>query len=228
MGRPSNRCSGGDGSGCIRLGPVPHTICVHQQRSKGPPSQWPFRKLLPEAVLWEAITRFRDSVAQVNLLLNRASAWLDIDSYLPYAGKVVLKNKTCRGIHVRIPKWVDRRATACRAARAKLPFSWAGDFLILSGLTGKEVITIEFPLVETVETYYLLTPELGSKWWEQTDDLPTYILQMKGSTCAKVEFPNRTKFTQLEPMYPRLPAGALQGEQGPDEDRDPLRSPQSC
>ncbi len=36
----------------------------------------------------------------------------------------------------------------------------------------------------------------------QTDDLPTYILHMKGSTCIKVEFPNRAKFTQVEPMYP--------------------------
>ena len=27
-----------------------------------------------------------------NLLLNRASPWMDIDSYIPYEGKVVLKN----------------------------------------------------------------------------------------------------------------------------------------
>jgi hypothetical protein len=153
---------------------------------------------------WEAIIRFQDSVAvaQVNLLLNRASAWLDIDSYLPYEGKVVLQNKTCREIHVRIPKWVERRAIACHAAGAKLPVSWAGDFLILSGLKGKEVISIQFPLVETVETYYLLTREVGPKWWEQTDDLPTYILHMKGSTCVEVEFPNRANFSHAEPMYP--------------------------
>src|SRR5205814_2933934 len=33
---------------------------------------------------WHGITRFDDGVATVNLFLNRASSWMDIDSYLPY------------------------------------------------------------------------------------------------------------------------------------------------
>ena len=74
--------------------------------------------------------------------------------------------------------------------------------MVLSGLKGKETITIEFPMVETVETYYLLTRDVGPKWWEHKDKLPTYVLHMKGSTCIKAEFPNRNKFTQLEPVYP--------------------------
>jgi len=43
---------------------------------------------------WEGIIRENKGVAQVNLLLNRASPWLDIDSYLPYEGKVMIRNKT--------------------------------------------------------------------------------------------------------------------------------------
>ncbi|MFO1094303.1 MAG: hypothetical protein U0992_13505 [Planctomycetaceae bacterium] len=43
---------------------------------------------------WHGITRFDQGVATVNLFLNRASPWMDIDSHLPYAGKVVLHNKT--------------------------------------------------------------------------------------------------------------------------------------
>jgi len=156
----------------------------------------------PFYFVWEAITRFCDGVAQVNLFLNRASPWLDIDSHLPYQGKVVLKNKRCRNIHVRIPKWVDRRAITCRSADTNLAFSWAGNFLILSGLSGDETVTVEFPMVETVETYHLLTREVGPKWWEHKDELPTYIFHMKGSTCIKAEFPNRAKFTSLEPLYP--------------------------
>jgi hypothetical protein len=156
----------------------------------------------PFYFIWEAITRYRDGVAQVNLLLNRASAWLDIDSYLPYEGKVVLKNKTCKGIHVRIPSWVDRREISCTAAGAKLPFAWAGNFLVLSGLAGNETITIGFPMVETVETYYLVPRDVGPRWWEHKDKLPTYVLHMKGNTCIKAEFPNRDKFTKLAPVYP--------------------------
>ncbi len=60
---------------------------------------------------WEAITRYRDGIAQVNLLLNRASGWLDIESHIPYEGKVVLRNKACNGIHIRMPGvgWPGRR-----------------------------------------------------------------------------------------------------------------------
>jgi len=57
-------------------------------------------------------------------------------------------------------------------------------------------------MVETVESYYLLTRDIGPRWWEHTDKLPHYILHMKGSTCVKVEFPNRDKFTRSEPLYP--------------------------
>jgi hypothetical protein len=97
---------------------------------------------------------------------------------------------------------VDRRAISCRASGGNLPFSWAGNFVVISGLVGRETITVEFPMVETVETYYLLTRDVGPKWWEHTDALPTYILHMRGSTCVKAEFPNRDKFTKLEPVYP--------------------------
>lgn len=68
-----------------------------------------------------------DGAVQVNLLLNRASSWIDIDSYLPYQGKAILKNKTTERISVRIPTWADRQAVQPR--------------------------TIEFPMVETTEKY---------------------------------------------------------------------------
>ena len=45
---------------------------------------------------WHSTVRFKDAVATVNLLLNRASPWMDVSSYLPYEGKVVLKNKQAR------------------------------------------------------------------------------------------------------------------------------------
>jgi len=147
--------------------------------------------LEPFYFAWEAITRHKDGAAQVNLLLNRSSPWLDIDSYLPYEGKVVLHNKGCHSLCIRIPRWVDRKAIACRVDGRKV-----------SGLGGKETVTIEFPMAERVETAYLLTRKVGPRWWEHTAELPQYVLHMRGNTCVKVEFPNRGKFTQAEPVYP--------------------------
>ena len=41
----------------------------------------------------------------MELLLNRASQWLDVDSYLPVEGKVVLRIKDAPRLAVRMPAW---------------------------------------------------------------------------------------------------------------------------
>ena len=51
---------------------------------------------------WESIVRARRE-RQVNLLLNRASPWLDVDSYMPYEGKVVIHNKTAKSLALAYP-----------------------------------------------------------------------------------------------------------------------------
>ena len=62
---------------------------------------WIMQCCSPNAALglyyaWEAITRIDGEHARVNLFLNRSTPWLDIDSYLPYEGRVVIRNKTSR------------------------------------------------------------------------------------------------------------------------------------
>jgi hypothetical protein len=92
-------------------------------------------------------------VATINLLLNRASTWLDIDSYLPYEGKVVLKNKTAQSILVRMPGWVDKNAVRASGKKGKFPVAWAGNYLVLDGIPPTDAIVIKFPVVETLEKY---------------------------------------------------------------------------
>jgi len=93
-----------------------------------------------------------DGIAQVNLLLNRASPWLDVDSCLPYEGKVVIRNKTAKRLYVRIPLWVNRKEVQC-VNSVQTPSSWFGNYLIFDALGEEDVVTIEFPMVETTEKY---------------------------------------------------------------------------
>ena len=67
----------------------------------------------------ESIVRCVDDAAQINLLLNRASPWLDVDSYLPYEGKVVLRNKSAQDAFVRIPFYVEEKTVSCRTGDRK-------------------------------------------------------------------------------------------------------------
>ena len=124
---------------------------------------------------WKAIVQGSGDVAQVNLLLNRASEWLDVDSYLPYEGKVVLRIKTARRVRVRIPRWADKSAVRCRVDERELSaLDWLGNYLLIDGLAPAQVVAIEFPLVETVE-----------KHAEKTYGLE-YTCRLKGNTLVDI------------------------------------------
>lgn len=124
---------------------------------------------------WSAIIRPQgpDGV-QVNLLLNRASPWMDVDSYLPYEGKVALKNKTARSASVRIPRWVNRAAVRCRVGDVERTAVWLNNYLLVRDLAPQDVVTIEFPMVETVERY-------TEKIYETE-----FTLRLKGNTVVDI------------------------------------------
>lgn len=109
---------------------------------------------------WHGITRFDNGVAQVNLFLNRASAWMDIDSYVPYEGKVVLHNKTAHTALVRIPGWLDGDSIKCRVVRAQSPEQTArltparvGKLLIFEKLLPGDDVVLDFTVPECVDHY---------------------------------------------------------------------------
>jgi len=103
---------------------------------------------------WESIVRCEDDIAQVNLLLNRASPWLDIDSHLPYEGRVVIKNKTAKRLSVRIPRWVDKKSVNCLINGTRAECFWVGNYLALQEILNEnDAVTIEFPMIEEVVEY---------------------------------------------------------------------------
>jgi len=102
---------------------------------------------------WAGITRFDQGVATVNLWLNRTATWLDVDSYLPYEGKLVLHNKAAHTILVRIPYWVDRQALLCFVNEHPTDAPTVGNALLLQGLQPGDTIRLAFPMPETTEHY---------------------------------------------------------------------------
>jgi hypothetical protein len=102
---------------------------------------------------WKGIVECSGNAARVNLLLNRASELLDVDSHLPYEGKVVLQNKSARRAYVRLPRWVDRSAVRCFVQEAGTTPQWVKNYLVIDGLSSGDIVTVEFPVVETVEKH---------------------------------------------------------------------------
>jgi hypothetical protein len=102
---------------------------------------------------WESIVRARGGTAQVNLLLNRASPWLDVDSHLPYEGTVVLRNKTARTIAVRMPRWVDLAGVGCAVDGRRVEPGLLGRHLVFEGVRPGVEVRLEFPVLESTATY---------------------------------------------------------------------------
>jgi hypothetical protein len=143
---------------------------------------------------WDAIVEKRAEAVQINLLLNRASEWLDVDSYLPYEGKAVIHNKTARTIAVRIPRWVDQKAVKSRInGRPAAPFG-VNRYLVFSDLKHRDEITIAFPMVETRESYTLKWKRSGfwqesdnpGSHWQPDDPPPRFTFTLRGNTVVGV------------------------------------------
>jgi hypothetical protein len=137
--------------------------------------------------VWKSMLQCEDDIAQVNLLLNRASPMLDIDSYLPHQGKVVLKNKKAKRILVRIPRWVRRQAIKSTRNGSTIDGFWLNNYLVFDRVTDNDIITIEFPMVETEEKY-------------QSSDVE-YTCRFKGNTL--VDISPRDERPGFYPMYNR-------------------------
>jgi len=146
---------------------------------------------------WEGALRYVNGIVRVNLLLNRASPWMDVHSYLPYEGKVVLINKSAREAFVRIPLWVRNTEVSCRINGKTVSQEWFGRYLHIDGLKGDNVVTIEFPMEERVE-----------RW--TTDET---VLPITPGWPGKVTRNYRFKGNTLVQVSPALPTWPLdQGE----------------
>lgn len=102
---------------------------------------------------WESIVRCSEGLAQINLLLNRASPWLDIDSYLPHEGRVVVRIKTAERLALRLPRWVDRSEVAVKIGGRGVSAAKVGAYLLCQGLTRDCEVEVEFPVREETVSF---------------------------------------------------------------------------
>ena len=101
--------------------------------------------------VWENILHFKDGKLQVNLLLNRASPWADVDSYIPYEGQVDLKIKQpCKEVMLRVPQWIDSGSekVACTVNGKVRKVNWQGRYVNLGAAKPDDRISVSFPIWE--------------------------------------------------------------------------------
>ena len=160
---------------------------------------------------WESITRRDGDNAQVNLFLNRAAPWLDVDSHLPYEGRVVITNKTARRISVRIPPWVDRSRLESRVNGEGRRPGWVAGYAVFDELTPGDAIELSFPLAtqtisrtaysgkpdETTDTFGTVKPSES-----RVENVTQYTIRTRANTVLdispKAESPRSYPFYQRD------------------------------
>jgi hypothetical protein len=137
---------------------------------------------------WESILREEGDSVQVNLLMNRASASLDVASWLPHEGRVELHNKAARRVAVRLPGWLDGKSPRFTVNGNETTPMCAGNYAVFTGLKPGQVIGLEFPMKEETAVY-----QLDTNWWVNyynQDYKPTpneYTCRFQGDTCLSVQ-----------------------------------------
>jgi len=125
---------------------------------------------------WQGILQNTGGELKVNLLLNRASQWADVYSYVPYAGRVDLKMKaSCKSLLVRAPEWVARGSSevACTVNGATRTPQWQGRYLSLGAAQPGQTLVLTFPISRRT-----VTERIGPE---------KYTLGMKGSTVISID-----------------------------------------
>jgi hypothetical protein len=117
---------------------------------------------------------------RVNLLLNRASRWADVYSYVPYRGRVDLKIKEqCRNLRVRAPEWIQTGdpALQCKIDVSSRVPQWEGRYVNLGSVKAGDRAQLTFPIAERT-----IQERIGAQ---------TYRLVMRGNTVLSIDPPGK-------------------------------------
>ena len=104
---------------------------------------------------WEGSMRYADGLVTVNLLWNRASPWADMNSWLPYDGRVQIANKVAEAIAVRVPGWAGLEKTSLLVDGSQTSPRRVGRYLVVEGLRPGQLVELRFDVPEQRADYIL-------------------------------------------------------------------------
>jgi hypothetical protein len=137
--------------------------------------------------LWSHILDFKDGQLKVNMLLNRASPWADVHSFIPYQGLVEIKvRQPCRDVLVHAPEWIPTgsKEIAVQVGGKPRAVNWQDRYLKLGEVKAGDLIAIRCPISEGA-----VKEKMGQI---------TYRLLVRGNTVVSIDPPGR-----LCPLFQR-------------------------
>jgi len=127
--------------------------------------------------VWEHILDYEKGRLRVHMLLNRASPWADVYSYIPNEGRVDIKlKKDCGSVLVHAPEWIETGSGEIKGlvdGEVYEDVSWDGRYVKFGALKQGNTVTIKFAIPEKT-----VTELMGGN---------TYTFAVKGNTIVSVE-----------------------------------------
>ena len=76
---------------------------------------------------------------------------MDIESHLPYTGRVDIRIKQAVNLKIRIPDYVSLNDFTCKLNDKKAEVTWEGRYACIGEVGSNTIVTITFPLNEKVD-----------------------------------------------------------------------------
>lgn len=130
--------------------------------------------------VWEHMLESKGEELRVNLLLNRASPWADVYSYIPYQGRVDVKMKKAYGhLLVRAPEWVEGQSPQieCNVNGKSRSARWTGRYVDVGSVKPGDKVTLTFPIAERTVKEWIGPGE--------------HTLVIKGNTVVSIDPPGK-------------------------------------
>ena len=105
--------------------------------------------------IWDRALQHNDGRLRVNLLLNRPSPWADVESHIPYLGRVDIKIKQAVSLEVRIPVWASQKETRCRVNGADRRVSWERRYCQVGSVSPGDAVMLTFPIGERTDIVHI-------------------------------------------------------------------------
>ncbi len=134
---------------------------------------------------WKNILDYSNGKLKINLLLNRASQWADILSYIPYEGRVDFRiKKPIESFEIRIPEWVEPgQVTGTIDGKAR-DLRFDGRYAKFGPISPGQEVVMTFPISERTEDIAV--------------DQKPYRVIIKGNTVVNINPPGK-----VGPLYQR-------------------------
>ncbi len=147
--------------------------------------------------VWRNILDYEAGKLRVNLLLNRASRWADVDSYIPYEGRVEVKMKQGAEVEVRIPEWAPLDQVECEVDGKARKLAFEGRYALVGKAEKGQTVALQFPIRERTDKVSLQGSE--------------YTIVRRGNDVVWIDppgkyFPSyqRGHYRKGEPLYRKV------------------------